>query len=110
MGPFAGSALILTALATPAIACDVAAGSASPLRAAVAAVKYLPQTEAWEQALPLGRAAQHILHLDRTRHFEGRCYWTLEARAGGTLWKRFLVTPGGGKAIEEVPAKPKSRL
>lgn len=101
MGPLQGSALILAVAAMPAAACSVPPDLASPLRGAVAAVKHLPRTEAWERALPAGTAAQYILHLDQPRRIDGRCYWTLDLRAGTTLWKRFLVTPGGGRAMED---------
>jgi len=100
VGPFQGSALILAAAAAPAAACDIPPETASPLRAAVAAVKHLPKVEAWEQSLPAGTAVQYVLHLDRPRRIEGRCYWELEVRVGGAPWKRFLVTPGGGRAVE----------
>lgn len=71
------------------------------MRAAVAAVKYLPQTEAWEKTQPEGTPVQYVLHLDRPRIVDGRCHWTLEVRSRGALWKRFLVTPGGGRAFED---------
>jgi hypothetical protein len=83
------------------LVCDFPEDGASPLRAAIAAVKYLPQIEAWEQALPPGRRAQYVIHLDRTARIEGRCHWTLEVREGGEVWKRYYVTPGGGRAVED---------
>ena len=67
-----------------------------PLRRAVARVKYLPETEAWAaQMHKAGEAVQYALYLDRDHHRSGRCYWTVEARAGGALWRRFHVTPEG---------------
>ena len=102
MGPLERSAgLIALAAALPAAACEFPEQGNSPLRAAVAAVKYLPETEAWERSLPQGTMTQYVLHLDRTRNVEGRCHWMLEVRAAGDVWKRFLVTPGGGRAVED---------
>jgi len=103
VGPIKGVAL--AALAVPAFpgaaqACDFRDEGATPLRAAVTAVKYLPGTEAWEKALPAGTPAQFVLHLDRPRTIDGKCHWELEVRAGGVTWKRFVVTPGGGRASE----------
>ncbi len=64
-------------------------------------MKYLPQTEAWQKALREGSSAQYVLLLDSPRRIGGRCYWPVEVRADGKLWKRFLVEPGGGHVIEE---------
>ncbi len=101
MGPVERAALLSLACAGAAQACEFPEQGGSPLRAAVAAVKFLPETEAWEKTLPAGASAQYLLHLDRPRMVGGRCHWTLEVRAGGTLWKRYLVTPGGGRAFED---------
>jgi hypothetical protein len=91
------------AAATPALACELPEEGAPRLRATVAAVKYQPQTEAWEKSLPAGTAAQYIVHLDESRTINDKCYWILEVRAGNETWKRFFVMPGGGNAFEEVP-------
>lgn len=85
--------------AAPALGCDVADTGSAPLRAAIAAVKHLPETEAWEKSLPASVRVQFVLHLDQPRTVEGRCHWTLDVRADGTLWKRFLVMPGGWRAF-----------
>jgi hypothetical protein len=101
VGPIERAALLSLACAGAAQACEFPEQGGSPLRAAVSAVKYLPETEAWEKALPAGTFAQYLLHLDRTRTVGGICHWTLEVRAGSVLWKRFLVTPGGGRAFQD---------
>ena len=101
MGSLKGIAVAACALPFAAQACDVPGESTAPLRAAVVAVKYLPETEAWEKALPASTPAQFILHLDRPRMIGGMCHWELEVRAGGATWKRFVVTPGGGRAAED---------
>jgi hypothetical protein len=67
-----------------------------PLRRAVARVKHLPETETWAAAMhKAGARVQYALLLDHPAMKDGRCYWTLEVRANGAVWKRFLVTPDG---------------
>jgi hypothetical protein len=99
VGPLERSALLTLLCAGAAQACEFPEQGGSPLRAAVSAVKYLPETEAWEKTLPAGTAAQYVLHLDRPRIAGGHCYWTLEVRAGGSVWRRFLVAPDGSRAL-----------
>ncbi len=101
MGPLERVALAALALPGATLACDIPPEGSSLLRAAVVAVKYLPETEAWEKSLPAGTPAQFILHLDRPRMIGGTCHWELEVRGGGETWKRFVVTPGGGRAVED---------
>ena len=100
-----GSALLacLTAASPAASACEAPeeAGGA-PWRHAVARVRYLPETEAWAGLMQRERAiVQYVLLLDEPKYLHGRCYWTVEIRAEGKLWKRFLVTPDGKRVIEE---------
>lgn len=90
----------LALVSAHAAACDFPEQGNTPLRAAVTAVRMLPVTETWEHSLRRGTVTQYVLHLDRTRTVDGRCHWTLEVRADGELWKTFLVTPGGGRAVE----------
>jgi hypothetical protein len=83
-----------------ATACDVPANEgSSPLRRVITRVKYLPETEAWQKSLPDGATAQFVLHVDSPQRIRGRCYWPVEVRAGGELWKRFLVAADGGRVI-----------
>lgn len=71
-------------------------------RRAVARVKYLPQTEAWSESEHRAKnIVQYVVSLDEPRYIEGRCYWPVEIRAGGKLWKRFLVTPQGDAVRED---------
>ena len=70
-----------------------------PLRRAVSRVKYLPETEAWAKAQE--SVVQYALFLDRTRHSHGRCYWMVEVRAEGKLWRRFYVSPDGKAMFAE---------
>jgi len=86
--------------ATPVLACEVPDDGSVPLRRLVARVKHLPQTEAWQKSLPEGTIAQYALRVDSPEKIRGRCYWPVELRAGGEVWKRFLVTPDGRRVIE----------
>ena len=67
-----------------------------PLRRAVSRVRMLPESLAWSQAVHKdGTVVQYAVLLDQPVRMAGRCYWPVEARAGGKLWRRFLVTPDG---------------
>ena len=76
-------------------------GSA-PLRSALTRVKYLAETEAWQKALPAGTIAQFVLFVDSPRRIRGRCYWPIEVRASGELWKRFLVSADGRHVLKNL--------
>src|SRR5258706_10364161 len=95
----AGFSLIL-AFAAPAAACEVPDDGSAPLRAAVSRVKHLAETEAWQKALPEGTIAQFVLLLDSPRKVRGSCYWPVEVRAGGELWKRFFVSGDGRRVLK----------
>lgn len=85
-----------------ALACDYPDEGNMPLRRAVTKVKLLPQTEAWAAAMhKAGAVVQYALSLDREWHRDGRCYWTVEARAEGATWQRFYVTPDGKRVLSE---------
>ena len=102
----AGIALLSAlALSPPASACDVPdEGGNTPWRRAVSKVKYLPETEAWSERMSRERASvQYVVSLDQPTHVGGRCYWPVEVRTAGRLWKRFLVTPDGKGLIEDKP-------
>jgi hypothetical protein len=89
----------VAALAVPAVACEAPAESATPLRALITRVKHLPETEAWLKTLPEGATAQYVLRVDAPEKVRGRCYWPVEVRAGGELWRRFLVTADGTRVL-----------
>jgi hypothetical protein len=73
-----------------------------PLRRAVTRIKLLPQTEAWAKTQhEAGVVVQYALSLDREWHRDGRCYWTVEARAQGETWRRFYVAPDGRTVLSE---------
>ena len=96
----AGFSLIL-AIAAPALACDIPDDASAPLRGAVTRVKHLPETEAWQKALPEGTIAQFVLLVDSPRKIRGACYWPVEVRASGELWKRFLVSADGKRVLKD---------
>ena len=96
-------AFFLALAGAPALACDAPDDlDGTPWRLAVAKVKYLPATEAWAKLMERERnVVQYVVLLDEAKHLNGRCYWPVEIRAEGKVWKRFLVTPDGRTAIED---------
>jgi len=105
------SRVVLCALAALFPLCGLACGYPDegnmPLRRAVTKVRMLPETEAWARAMhDAGAHVQYALLLQRERQHLGRCYWTVEVRAGESLWRRFFVTPDGKNVLPE--GKPKS--
>ena len=89
-------------LAAPAFACDIPDEGNMPWRRAVAKVRYLPETEAMVEMMPRDRSVvRYVLSLDEPRHLGGRCWWPVEVRVDGRLWKRFLVTPKGDALRED---------
>ena len=94
-----------------AAACDYPDEGSMPLHRAVTKVKLLPETEAWAAELrETGTVVQYALLLDREWRQDGRCYWTVDARAEGKTWRRFYVSPDGRRVLDEkgriVPAGP----
>lgn len=93
----------LTLFAAAALAdCRYPDEGTMPLHRAVTKVKLLPETEAWARAEhEHGAVVQYALFLDRPRKAKGRCWWTVEARSEGKLWRRFFVTPDGKSLARE---------
>jgi hypothetical protein len=86
----------------PALACEYPDEGNLPLRRAVAKVKFRPDTEAWAASMhKAGLVVQYALRLDEPRWADGRCYWPVELRADGRLWRRFYVTPDGRSVREK---------
>lgn len=99
MGPLARVLILL--FCTPALACEYPDEGNMPLRRAVSKVRFLPQTEAWAQAMrETGAVVHYAVLLDQPKTDNGRCYWPVEVRAGSTLWRRFYVTPHGERLHE----------
>jgi hypothetical protein len=40
-------------------------------------------------------SVQYLLRLDEPVQEHGSCYWPVEVRADGKVWRRFLVSPDG---------------
>jgi hypothetical protein len=85
-----------------AAACDYPDEGTMPLHRAVTKVKLLPATEAWSaEQLKRNVVVQYALFLEPDVRVKGRCYWTVEARAEGVTWRRFLVRPDGRTVLSE---------
>lgn len=85
-----------------ALACEYPDEGNMPLRRAVAKVKYLPETEAWATAMhENGAVVQYALLLDQPVRRSRRCYWPVEIRAAGKLWRRYYVTPDGQRLAQD---------
>lgn len=106
MGSFrktAGIALLAACGAAIGAGCPVPDDGSTPLRRAVAKVKYLAETEAWERAAMKTVAVQYVLSIDSPRRHGKHCYWPVEARAGEQLWNTFYVTPLGDRVLVAGP-------
>lgn len=102
MGPFqrsAAVALLAASFAAHGADCRVPEDGSSPLRRTIARVKYLAETEAWERAAMKTAAVQYVLLLDSPLRRGKRCYWPVQARAGGELWNTFYVTALGDRVL-----------
>jgi hypothetical protein len=99
------AAAALLAAALPAFACDVPDEGNTPWRRAVAKVRYLPDTEAMVAMQSDRSVVRYVLSLDEPRRLAGRCWWPVEVRVDGKLWKRFLVTPRGDALREDRPGR-----
>ena len=87
----------LLALSASGFACEYPDEGTMPLHRAITRVKLLPETEAW--AKEQKSLVQYALFLEETHRYRGRCYWTIEVRAEGKVWKRFYVTPDGKSLV-----------
>ena len=104
-----GTFVALCFVSAPALACNYPDEGNLPLRRAVSKVKYLPETEAWASARhAAGEVVQYAVLLDEPHRERGRCYWPVELRAGGALWRRYYVSPDGKQVLEET-ADPRPR-
>ena len=94
--------LLLAAVSLGAGACDYPDEGNMPLRRAVSRVRYLPEIEAWASAVQRsGAVVQYALLLDQPRLERGHCYWPVEVRAEGRLWRRFYVSPDGRTLLKK---------
>jgi hypothetical protein len=99
----AGLALLFACSAAFGADCRVPDDGSTPLRRAVAKVKYLAETEAWERAAMKTAAVQYVLSVDTPRRHGKLCYWPVEARAGDQVWNTFYVTPLGERVLVAGP-------
>jgi hypothetical protein len=92
--------LVLFLTCVPAVACDYPDEGNMPLRRAVGKVKFLPETQVWAASMhKAGAVVQYALLLNEPKRRRGRCYWPIEARAEGKVWRRFYVTPDGKSVL-----------
>jgi hypothetical protein len=97
------------AIASPAVACEIAGDDWHAVRRMVVRVKILPETEAWaERRTREGAQVKYLLSLDQPVRRKQRCWWPVEVSADGELWKRFLVRRDSSEVVEDV-APPKRR-
>ena len=90
-----------------AAACDYPDEGTMPLHRAVTRVKLRPEAEAWAKGwLAQKVVVQYALLLDQSQIVAGRCYWTVEARAAGRVWRRYYVTPDGRRVLSETAGRP----
>ena len=86
----------LAAATVPGFACDYPDQGNLPLRRAVTRVEMLPEVHEWHRTMvEHGVKPQYAVRLDQPVRERGKCYWPVEVRAGGKLWRRYLVTPDG---------------
>jgi hypothetical protein len=95
---------LVAALAGPAAACEMPDEGNMPMRRAVGRVERLTEVEAWAAHMRRDKVnVQYVVRLDEPVYKEGRgavtCYWPVEVRADGKLWRRYLITPDGRKLI-----------
>jgi hypothetical protein len=103
-------------VSSPAFACDYPNEGAAALQRALAKVKQLPETEAWQtEKRKAGEPVQFRLLLEKEAWFNRKCYWTVEAVAKDAVWRRFYVSPDGKSVLidyatslpaGEAPPKP----
>jgi len=96
-------ALGVAAACSPAAAsCEFPDEGGMPLRRAVTRVEMLPEVHAWARTMvETGVKTQYVVLLDQPVREAGRCYWPVEVRGDGKLWRRYLVSPDGKKVLRE---------
>ena len=67
-----------------------------PLRRAVTRVEMVPAVAEWHRDMVRkGVLPQYVVRLDEPQQRGGKCFWTVEVHAAGSLWRRYLVSPDG---------------
>jgi hypothetical protein len=104
---FTRFATLVLVMPLTGIACDYPDEGTMPLHRAVTKVKLRPEAEAWAKDwLRQQVVVQYALLLDESRTIGGRCYWMVEARAAGSVWRRYYVTPDGRRVLSETADRP----
>lgn len=71
-----------------------------PMRRAVTKVQMRKEVDAWaEQMRRTQVLVEYLVRLDAPVVQAGKCYWPVEVRAEGKLWRRYLVSPDGKRLI-----------
>ena len=71
-----------------------------PLRRAVTRVEMLSEVHEWHRSMiEKGASPQYVVRLDEPVRQGKLCYWSVEVRAEGKLWRRYLVTPDGKNVL-----------
>ena len=88
--------------AMPALACEFPDEGGMPLRRAVTRIEMRPEVHAWARdMIEKGVKPQYVVLLDQPVRDAGRCYWPVEVRGDGKLWRRYLITPDGKNTLKE---------
>jgi hypothetical protein len=91
---------LIGALALPAFACEFPDEGGMPLRRAVTKVQMLSEVDTWATAMRRSRIdVQYLIRLDEPVREAGRCYWPVEVRAEGRVWRRYFVSPDGKSVL-----------
>jgi hypothetical protein len=86
----------LLAAPLPGFACELPDEGNMPLRRAVTRVEMRPEVHAWARDnVEKGVTPRYVVRLDDPVWKHGRCYWRVEARSDGQLWRTYLVSPDG---------------
>jgi hypothetical protein len=76
--------------------CDFPDEGGMPLRRAVTRIEMLPEVHEWHRSMvEKGSKPQYVVRLDEPVRASGKCYWPVEVRADGKLWRRYLISPDG---------------
>jgi hypothetical protein len=88
--------IVLAALAQPGFACGYPDQGNMPLRRAVTRVEMVPEVAEWHREMVRkGVLPRYVVRLDEPQERAGKCFWTVEVHAEGSLWRRYLVSPDG---------------
>ena len=88
--------LALSGFAGAGFSCEYPDEGRMPLRRAVTRIEMLPEVHLWARTMvETGVKPQYVVRLDAPVREAGRCYWPVEVRGDGKLWRRYLISPDG---------------